>query len=78
MEVKKPVRRFSAAALAGEDYAELGRIWPGTTQRNLSADLLEGVYTAAYLVVSVPLVLLGGLALAIAVYVRCAGVLLAE
>lgn len=78
MEIKKPVRRFSAALMAGEDYAELGRIWPGTAERNLSADLLEGVYTVAYLAVSIPLMLLGGLALAIAVYVRCAGVLLAE
>ncbi len=77
MKLEKPIRKFhSVEAVVREDYVELDRLWPGAVNRNLTADLLEVAQTALYMVISVPLYLVASIALALALYVRCAGVLL--
>jgi len=77
VKLEKPIRRFhSVEAVVREDYVELSRLWPGAVNRNLTADLLEVAQTALYMLISVPLYLVASLALALALYVRCAGVLL--
>ena len=77
MKVEKPSRGIShGVALVREDYAELTRIWPGTVNRNLTSDLVELGYTTVYLAVSLPFYLIASIALALALYVRCASTLL--
>ncbi|WP_169740789.1 hypothetical protein [Nevskia soli] len=77
MKIVKPVRRLRCGdALAREDYAELSLIWPDTVNQNFTADLVDVVRTLAYLTISVPLYLLASIALAVALYIRCAGLLL--
>jgi hypothetical protein len=77
VKLEKPTRSFfSGDALVREDYIQLSRLWPDTANRNLTADLLDVAGIAIYLLVSLPLYLVACLALALALYVRCAGVLL--
>ncbi len=77
MKVVKPVRGFHFGdEQVREDYVELNQIWPGTVNQNFTADLLDVARSFAYLTVSIPLYLLASIALAIALYIRCAGLLL--
>jgi hypothetical protein len=77
VKVEKPIRNFhSGAVLVREDCIELHRPWPGAVSQNITADLLEVASTVVYVVLSIPLYLVASVALALALYVRCAGVLL--
>jgi len=77
VKVEKPNRNFqSGAVLVREDCMEMHRPWPGAVNQNVTADLLEVASTVIYVVLSVPLYLVASIALALALYVRCAGVLL--
>lgn len=49
---------------------------PAPINADPTADVLEAAMAAIYLIVSIPAYLLVGVALAAALYVRCAGVLL--
>ena len=79
MKVVKPIRGFHFGdEMVQEDYVELNQIWPGTVNQNFTADLLDIVRSVAYLTVSLPLYLLASIGLAIALYIRCASLLLAD
>lgn len=79
MKIEKPIRGMHPGeVMLREFHAELGRALAARPGQHLAADLLDVLRTAVYLLVSVPAYVLASLALAVAMYVRLAGALLAD
>jgi hypothetical protein len=77
VKVEKPIRvMVPGATVVRAFYSEFSRVPRAPSGQRFSADLVDVLRTAVYLVVSVPAYVLASMAFAAAIYLRLAGALL--